>query len=110
MPKSKYDYLIDENLRLKKEIEKIKYRTYINFRTDDKKCRSIDFPGLYSTCNSSEELPSIIKELNDKITKTIKNVNWVINDKNEKATKCKAEFIEIQNFNKKKSFWDWIWN
>ena len=61
MPKYKYDALISENERLKKEIDTFKYRTYINFRIDDNKLRSVDFPGFYSNLKTDEEIPEIIK-------------------------------------------------
>lgn len=111
MPKWQYDQILHEIESLKKELSKGQYKTYINFRTDDKKCKGIDFPGLYQYCKTIDDIPEIIDKLNKKITKIIENVNWVIADKNDKSSKCKAQFIEVENhFNKKKSFWNRIFD
>ena len=109
MPKYKYDALISENERLKKEIDTFKYRTYINFRIDDNKLRSVDFPGFYSNLKTDEEIPEIIKNFKSSLDKIIEDVNWLINDRNEKAIISKIQNIEFLN-NTKKSFWKRIWD
>ena len=108
MPKYKYDNLISEIERLKKEIDTSKYRTYINFRIDDRKFRSVDFPGFYSYLKTNEELPEIIKQFENNLTKVIEDVNWIINDKNKKEESLKLENTNFLN-NTKKSFWKQIW-